>query len=150
MMYKHQLASGILATSLVFTAATSSAAQGVAIPAGMELQSVPVFSPFKQEDQPAPAQFAIANPELRGCRVTMAVKWAPVCIAFLFERRFADPVRFLGCERRLDRQSADAGTRLSVYHTTAARPLDCRPDHSARCLSDHRDAASITPPCRAI
>ncbi|WP_322080083.1 hypothetical protein [Burkholderia cenocepacia] len=76
-MYKHQLASAILATSLLFTAATSSAAQGMAIPAGTELQLVPVFSPFKQEDQPAPAQFAITNPELRGCRVTMAVKWAP-------------------------------------------------------------------------
>lgn len=81
-MYKHPLASAILATSLLFTAATSGAAQGVAIPAGAELQLVPVSSPFKQEDQPTLAQFAITNPELKGCRVTMAVKWAPSASRF--------------------------------------------------------------------
>ncbi|WP_049096873.1 hypothetical protein [Burkholderia cepacia] len=76
-MYKHELVSVILATSLLITAATSSAAQGIEIPAGAELELVPVNSPFKKEDQPTPAQFTIKNPELRGCRVTVAVKWAP-------------------------------------------------------------------------
>jgi len=76
-MNKNELASVVLTTSLLLSAAAPSAAQGVAFPAGTELQLQPVTSsPLVQKDRPFPVQFVITNPELKGCRVTMAVKWA--------------------------------------------------------------------------
>lgn len=77
-MNKNELASVILATSLLLTSAAASAAQGVVLAAGTELQLQPVkSSPPVQKDRTFPVQFVITNPELKGCRITMAAKWAP-------------------------------------------------------------------------